>query len=113
MVVVAGVLMVGGLVLVLVGWRGRNDHLTLNRWIGIRTATTMQSDATWEAAQRAGGMWIITGGIVMIVTGVAMLFVDDDDAAATVALVGTFVMLSAVLAGGWLGQRAAKRVTGS
>ncbi len=69
----------------------------------------MQSDETWTAAHGAGGVWIIAGGIVMIVTGVAMMLADDATTASVVALVGTFGLFVLVLIGGWLGQQAAKR----
>ncbi len=109
MVIVAVLLIVGGVLVGWLGWLGRNGRLTRNAWAGIRTRTTMQSDGTWTAAHRAGGGWIIVGGIVMIATGVAMLLTDDDTTASIVALVGTFGLFVLVLIGGWLGQQAAKR----
>jgi hypothetical protein len=44
----------------------------------------------------------------MMVTGIAVVFVDDETTAATVSLVGVVIVVGLPLVGGWLGQRVAR-----
>jgi hypothetical protein len=101
-------IVVGGIAPVATGQLGRTDRLSGNNWAGIRTRTTTRSDETWSSAHRAGGEWITAGGIVMMVTGIAVVFVDDETTAATVSLVGVVIVVGLTLVGGWLGQRVAR-----
>ena len=68
--VVIGVLfaLVGAAMLV-TGARIRAGKLPRNRFVGMRTSTTMRSDEAWDAAQRATlpSLWI--AGSVLIVLG--------------------------------------------
>ncbi len=110
MTLTALLLIVGGVLLAWAGWLGKTDRLALNSWAGIRTATTMQSQDTWDAAHHAGGPWIIAGGIVLVITGGAMVVAGDETTAAYVSLIGAVALAILVIAGGWVGQQAAKRV---
>lgn len=110
MTLTALLLIVGGALLAWAGWLGMTGRLALNSWAGIRTKTTMRSQETWEAAHHAGSAWIIAGGIVLVITGVAMMVVGDETAAAYVSLIGAIVLAILVIAGGWMGQQAAKKI---
>jgi uncharacterized membrane protein len=110
MIVTAVLLIIGGGLLVWAGWLGMTDRLALNSWAGIRTKTTMRSQETWEAAHHAGSAWIIAGGIVLAITGGAMMVVNDETAAAYVSLVGATVLAVLVIIGGWMGHQAAMKI---
>ena len=110
MTLTALLLIAGGVLLAWAGWLGMTDRLALNSWAGIRTETTMRSQETWEAAHHAGSPWIIAGGIVLVITGGAMIVVGDETTAAYVSLIGAIVLAALVIAGGWIGQQAARRI---
>ena len=50
-----------------VGVLGAGSRLRRNRWIGIRTAATLRSDAAFAHAHRAGEMGHTTGKLVLTV----------------------------------------------
>lgn len=67
---VIGVLFaVVGLAILVIGRRIRAGSLPRNRWVGMRTATTMRSEEAWDAAQRATlpSLWL--SGPVLAVLG--------------------------------------------
>jgi hypothetical protein len=93
------------------GWAGMTGRLPRQHWAGIRLPSTMRSDQTWRAAQRAGGPWLVAGGLVGVIGGAGLLLVRPTAAVAaevSLALVGA--LLALVLVGGTVGVRAARRV---
>lgn len=66
---VIGVLFViGGLAMLVMGVRIRAGKLHRNRWAGMRTTASMQSDEAWDAAQRATlpSLWIAAPILIAI-----------------------------------------------
>ena len=100
-----------GLLLAVTGALGMTGRLPKNDWFGIRMHVVMSSDATWLAGHRAGGPWLLAGGLVALAAGVTLLVVRPDAAAgariSTVSLVAAF-LLSGVAA--WRAQVAARRL---
>ena len=93
------------------GWAGMTGRLPRQHWAGIRLPSTMRSDQTWRAAHRAGGPWVVAGGLVGVIGGTGLLLVRPTAAVAaevSLALVGA--LLALVLVGGTVGVRAARRV---
>jgi uncharacterized membrane protein len=71
-----------GAAMLVTGARIRARKLPRNRFVGMRTSTTMRSDEAWDAAQRATlpSLWI--AGSVLIVLGavdIVVGFVDGHD----------------------------------
>lgn len=103
-----------GLVSVVVGWMGLIGHLPRNHIAGIRTPFTESSDAAWKATHRAGGPYLIFGGVAAAMVALAFLpFAAAgkvSNGIASVALLVAAMVLAAAAAAGWqVGVRSAKR----
>jgi len=100
-----------GLLLAVTGGLGVSGRLPKNDWFGIRMHVVMSSDAAWLAGHRAGGPWLLAGGLVALAAGVTLLVVRPDAVTgariATVSLAVAFV-LAGVAA--WRAQSAARRL---
>jgi len=108
--VVAGIaLIAGGVALAVAGGMARTGRLSRQSLVGIRTSTTMKSDDAWYAAHRAGGDWVIAGGIIMAVGGLLTVLINSEDAAAVVSLVTVGVALVPIAVGVLRGQATARR----
>ncbi len=99
----------GGLVLWL-ALRSRNGTLGRNYVAGIRTKATLADDESWQAGQRAGWAWSAAGGVVAILTGLAMLTRPSDAAGMAILLGGTTLLVAGLVIGAVRGDRAAKAV---
>lgn len=103
--------LVTGAVIAAIGWAGGEGKLRRQGWAGIRTRSTMRSDSTWEAAQRAGGHWIVGGGALVATTGLLLLvFRPDDDTTAVVSVVLVVPLLICLITGAVQGVQAARKV---
>lgn len=104
--------LVAGTAVAVVGWLGTTDRLPRNHWAGIRLPSTMASDAAWEAGHRAGGPIMLGGGTLVATMGLLlMVFRPDDDAVTLVSLFMAAGLLTAMIAAGVVGARAAHRET--
>lgn len=108
--VLAALLVLAGLVLLAVAVLGARGRLRRNRWIGVRTAETLASDAAFAIANRvaaapvgAAGAVAVVGGVVLIAGPVGAVSV----VVLAVSVVGTLVLGAF---GGMVGQRAAASV---
>ena len=103
--------LVVGVVIARIGWLGVKGRLPRQHWAGIRLPSTMRSDETWRAAHRAGGPWLVAGGLVGVLGGAGLLLVRPT---ATVAAEASLVVVGALLVlflvAGTFGVRAARRV---
>ncbi|GAA2215111.1 hypothetical protein GCM10009850_105780 [Nonomuraea monospora] len=66
------VLALAGLVLTLLGFFGRIGWLPRNNVAGVRTRSTMRSDAAFRVANRAAGVPTMAGGGVVLAGAVVM-----------------------------------------
>lgn len=108
MQVVAGALvMVAGLGLGGAGWLGLRGGLPRNRFVGVRTATTMASNEAFRLANRVAGPVLVAAGTVGVLGGLAVLVAPPGAAFAVVLGVAAAGALGLALAGGVLGSRAA------
>jgi SdpI/YfhL protein family len=96
--VVIGVLFaLVGLAMLVIAVRIRDGKLHRNRWMGMRTSTTMRSEEAWDAAQRATlpSLWI-TGPVLLVLGAVdiAVGYVGGHDRLATgVSVVAIVVVI--------------------
>jgi uncharacterized membrane protein HdeD (DUF308 family) len=79
-------------------------RLPKNDWFGIRMHVVMSSDATWLAGHRAGGPWLLAGGLVALAAGVTLLVARPD--AETGARIATVSLVAAFLLAGIAAVRA-------
>jgi uncharacterized membrane protein len=99
-----------GLLLAVTGVLGMAGRLPKNDWFGIRMHVVMSSDAAWLAGHRAGGPWLLAGGLVGLAAGVTLLVVRPD--AVMGARISTLSLIAALLLAGvaaWRAQAAARR----
>lgn len=115
----AGLLVALGVVLVVIGRRGRESRLKRNPYAGVRTAITMSSDKAWDVAHRAcavhfavAGYGMVAGGVLL---GAAGVLVRDAFLLGTlmtgISLVAAAWTVVWVIVGAVLAQRAAKEAT--
>ncbi|MER7364917.1 SdpI family protein [Nonomuraea wenchangensis] len=104
------VVLLGGLVLGVVGYLGLVGRLPRNDFAGVRTATTMRSDATFLAANRAAGPPTLAGGGVGLVGAVVAWLMPGEIGVVTASLVALAVMTGLTVLGAVKGVRAAKAV---
>ena len=101
-----------GLLLAVTGGLGMTGRLPKNDWFGIRMHDVMSSDAAWLAGHRAGGPWLLAGGLEALAAGVLLLVLGPD--AATGARIATVSLAVAFLLAGvaaWRAQSAARRLS--
>ncbi|MEZ7125604.1 SdpI family protein [Nonomuraea sp. AD125B] len=88
-------------------------RLPRNEFAGVRTATTMRSDATFLAANRAAGVPTMAGGGVGVVGAVVAWLVPGEIGVVVAVLVAVAVMTGLTVLGAVQGIRAAKAVADS
>jgi uncharacterized membrane protein len=71
--VVLLVVLIGGVALTTVGVLSLFDRLPRNRFAGIRTRTTLASDAAWYRAHRAAGPILVVGSVAVVAVTLAFL----------------------------------------
>jgi hypothetical protein len=108
--VLGSLLVLTGLVLLAVAALGIRRRLPRNRWIGVRTAATLRSNAAFTVANQVAAAPLAAAGAVAAAGGLALLAGADGGLAW--ALLAVSVVGSTVLAGigGVAGDRAASAV---
>ena len=105
--------LVVGVVALATAWLAARGRLPRNRLIGLRTSSTLSSDAAWCAGHKAAAWSLVVLGCVMLLAGAVLVVVDPSSRARQVIEGGTVaVVLPIVLAGGVQADRVAKRVDG-
>ncbi len=101
MVLLAIVNLAAAVLLIAMGVLGQRHALPRNGWAGIRTATTMTNDDTWDAAHVAAAPAFVIGGLVqLLLAATALVLAGNDDLnGAGVAIVFTVVWLVTLTAG--------------
>jgi uncharacterized membrane protein len=62
-----------GAVVAVVGLLGVLGRLPRQHWAGIRLASTLSNDETWAAGHRAGGPFLVAGGVLVTVAGILIV----------------------------------------
>jgi uncharacterized membrane protein len=108
MFLVVGVIFV---VLAIVAGLGK---LPRNWVVGIKTTSTLHSEASWKASNRAGAAWMGAAGAVLLIgAGVIVALISTNTPTTTVNTVGTVALGAALVllvAATVAGIRAANRV---
>lgn len=108
--ILAALLVIAGLVLLAVAVLGARGRLRRNRWIGVRTAETLASDAAFALANRVAAAPVGAAGAVALVGGVVLLTGPIGAVAVVVLAVSVVGTLVLGAFGGMAGQRAAAAV---
>lgn len=75
-------------------YSSKNAPKQINHTFGYRTSMSMKNKETWEFAHHhSGRIWLKVGWIMLIVSGIAMLFVIGND----INIVGIFGMILCVI----------------
>lgn len=101
-------LIAAGALLAVVAIRSRRGSLPRNWIVGIRSTSTLASDAAWVAAHRAAAPSLAFGSVGSVVAGIALAFRPSNRVGLAIVLVGLVWLLTFVVAGGYLGNRAAR-----
>ena len=111
MYLAAGVMFVGGAVIVAVGPRARDDRLPLRGHAGIRTRATTHSEDTWYPAQRAAAPWMVAAGVFLVAAAVAVVLLRPaDEDGLVVAAVGALGAGVSALVAALAASRTAHRI---
>lgn len=98
----------------LFGWLSFARLIPRNRIVGFRTSDTLQSDAAWDAGQRAGAPWMFAAAGISALTAVALVITDPARAAAErVGALGLLVAVVVVAVGAVQSGRAARSAHGA
>lgn len=91
--------------LAVIGWAGATGRLRRNAFAGIRTWSTVSSDAAWQAGHRAAARWLYIAAVVAFLCGlggVVAAVVGQPDAMTVLGWVGLggllVLMIPAVVA---------------
>ncbi|MDJ0961754.1 MAG: SdpI family protein [Acidimicrobiia bacterium] len=105
-------LIVTGGLLAVVARRSRRGTLPRNWIVGIRTRATLASEAAWEAAHRAAATALAIGAGGTTLAGLLVLFRPSNGVGLAIISIGLVWLLVGVMAGGYVGTRAARQESG-
>jgi hypothetical protein len=108
--VVVSLLVAGGVALATVGMFGWRRRLPRNRFAGVRTVNTLRDDETFAVGNQVGAPLTIAAGAIAALGGLAVLAAPSRTVAVTLILLAALGTGALAVAGGVLGDRAAKRV---
>jgi hypothetical protein len=108
--VIAGLLVLGGLALAVVGMLGWRRRLPRNRFAGVRTVNTLRDDETFAVGNQIGAPLSMAAGAVAVLGGLAVLATPSTAVRLTLIVPAALGALVLTLVGGVLGDRAAKLV---
>lgn len=113
---VAGVLVLSGLALAVVGVLGWRRRLPRNRFAGVRTVNTLRDEEAFAVGNQVAAPMTMAAGAVAVLGAVVLLAAPHDPLGPPLALRVTVVAVAALgtlvltVVGGVLGDRAARRV---
>jgi SdpI/YfhL protein family len=108
--VIAGLLVIGGLALAVVGILGWRRLLPRNRFAGVRTVNTLRDDETFTVGNQIGAPLSMAAGAVAVLGGLAVLATPSTAVRLTLIVLAALGGLVLTAVGGVLGDRAAKLV---
>lgn len=104
----AAVLMVGGVALAVLNHAAATGRVGPNGGIGIRTSATRSSDEAWRAAHQAAKPWIQFAAMGGLASGALVLFLrSEPELFYGVLFVGVALIAGPGLVGAVVGHRAA------
>lgn len=106
-IVLSALLIIGGAIITVTGWRGLRGTLPRNRFAGVRTPAAMSSDEAFGLANRVAAPATMAGGAVTFLVGACLLALRSWTTALVLLIVGLLGAVALTLVGGVLGNRAA------
>jgi len=104
----AGLLVAGGVALAVVGGLGWRRRLPRNRFAGVRTVNTLRDEETFAVGNQVAAPLSLAAGAVAVLGGLAALATPAGPLRLTLVLLALLGTLGLTVAGGVLGDRAAK-----
>ena len=101
--VVAAVVLAGGIAVLVTGIAGLRARLPRNRFVGVRTPATMRDDDAFALGNQVAAPATIASGAVLALTGASAPLLGS----ALVLVIGLVGGVGLLLAGGLVGNRAA------
>lgn len=108
--VIAGLLVLSGVPLVVVGWLGRRRRLPRNRFAGVRTPATMRDQETFAVGNQVGAPFCLAAAVVALLGGSGALFAPSAVSGWPLVVIGGIGVIALTVTAGLLGDRAAARV---
>lgn len=106
-IVLGALLIIGGAIITVTGWRGLRGTLPRNRFAGVRTPAAMASDEAFALANRVAAPATLAGAAVMVVVGACVLALRGGSTLFLLLVVGLLGATALIMVGGVLGNRAA------
>lgn len=99
-------LLAAGLVFLWIASQARRRTLPMNAWVGIRTTSTLRSDAAWRRGHAAAALPLAVGGAgLLVAAGGAVL--AGGESAIVAALIGCAWVVACLVVGSAVATRAA------
>ncbi len=99
-----------GVLLLVTGILGVTGRLPKNDWVGLRLHEVMRDEASWRGGHRAGGPWLVAGGLIDTVAGAAVWFWRDTiSSPSSVALPLIIIAVIAYTTASWRALTAVRR----
>jgi hypothetical protein len=108
--VLAALLMVAGLALLVIGTLGLRRRLPRNRFAGVRTLHTLRDAEAFAVANQVAALPILAAGGIALAGGAAVLGAPNPTLAVTLVALTGIGSLALTVAGGLLGDRAARQL---
>lgn len=102
--------MAGGLALAVVGALGWRRRLPRNRFAGVRTVNTLRDEETFAVGNQVGAPLSLAAAAVAVLGGLAALATPTTPVRLTLIAVAALGSFALTVAGGVLGDRAARLV---
>jgi uncharacterized membrane protein len=110
MIIASIVLMLGGILVTAISEAAARGRLGVNSVAGIRTRALMMSERAWTAGHKAARIPVNLAGLVMFLTGAAVLALrPDEDTTGPLVLAAAAVAVVLVLIGAAVATPAANR----
>ncbi len=106
-IVLSALLIIGGVTVLVTGWRGLRGTLPRNRFAGVRTPPAMRSDESFTVANRVAAPATLAGGAVLVLVGACLLPLRTPSSMVLLLVIGLLGATALILVGGVLGNRAA------
>ena len=99
-----------GVLLLVTGILAVTERLPRNDWVGLRLHEVMRDDDTWRVGHKAGGPWLVAGGLVDTIGGAALFLRRDAlDSPSAVALPLVLLAVVAYTTASWRALNAVRR----
>lgn len=99
-------LLAAGVVFLWIASRARRRTLPMNAWVGIRTTSTLRSDAAWRRGHAVAAVPLAVGGVGLLIAAAGALLAGGGSAIVA-ALIGCAWVVAWLVVGSAVATRAA------